>query len=199
MPSPDRLIIGVTGATGIVYALKLLDLLADNPIETHLIVSKAAELTLHHELPGLKVKDLTSRAKVVHSINDLAAGPASGSFRTRGMVVIPCSMKTLAEIATGMSTNLLTRAADVTLKERRRLVLVPRETPLNLIHLRNLTTVTEAGGIVFPPVPAFYTMPQSVDELITATAARVLDLMDLDVPQLKRWGDPGPSTHRGNP
>lgn len=199
MPSPDRLIIGVTGATGIVYALKLLDLLADNPIETHLIVSKAAELTLHHELPGLKVKDLTSRAKVVHSINDLAAGPASGSFRTRGMVVIPCSMKTLAEIATGMSSNLLTRAADVTLKERRRLVLVPRETPLNLIHLRNLTTVTEAGGIVFPPVPAFYTMPQSVDELITATAARVLDLMDLDVPQLKRWGDPSPSTPRGNP
>ncbi len=189
MPSPDRLIIGVTGATGIVYALKLLDLLADNPIETHLIVSKAAELTLHHELPGLKVKDLTSRAKVVHSIHDLAAGPASGSFRTRGMVVIPCSMKTLAEIATGMSSNLLTRAADVTLKERRKLVLVPRETPLNLIHLRNLTTVTEAGAIVFPPVPAFYTMPESVDELITATAARVLDLMDIDIPQLKRWGE----------
>ncbi len=189
MPHPDRLIIGVTGATGIVYALKLLDLLADKPIETHLIVSKAAELTLHHELPGLKVKDLTGRARVVHGINDLAAGPASGSFRTRGMVVIPCSMKTLAEIAAGMSSNLLTRAADVTLKERRKLVLVPRETPLNLIHLKNLTTVTEAGGIVFPPVPAFYTMPQSVDELVTATAARVLDLLDVDVPQLKRWGE----------
>ncbi len=189
MSFPDRLVIGVTGATGLVYALKLLDLLQDQPIETHLIVSKAAELTLHHELPGFKVKDLTSRAKVVHPINDLAAGPASGSFRTRGMVIIPCSMKTLAEVATGISSTLLTRAADVTLKERRRLVLVPRETPLSLIHLRNMTTVTEAGGILFPPVPAFYTQPQSVDELVTETAARVLDLFDIQVPQLHRWGE----------
>ncbi len=189
MSYPDRLIIGVTGATGLVYAIRLLDLLQDKTIETHLIVSKAAELTLHHELPGCKVKDLTSRAKVVHPINDLAAGPASGSFRTRGMVILPCSMKTLAEVATGLSSTLLTRAADVTLKERRRLVLVPRETPLNLIHLRNMTSVTEAGGIIFPPVPAFYTHPKSVEDLVTDTAARVLDLFDIEVPQLRRWGE----------
>ena len=189
MSVPDRLVIGVSGATGLVYALKLLDLLQNSAIETHLIVSKAAELTLHHELPGLKVKDLTSRAKVVHPINDMAAGPASGSFRTKGMVIIPCSMKTLAEVATGISSTLLTRAADVTLKERRRLVLVPRETPLSLIHLRNMTSVTEAGGIIFLPVPAFYTQPKSIDELVTDTAARVLDLFDIEVPQLRRWGE----------
>ena len=187
--TPLRLIVGVTGATGIAYAIRLLELLRPQPVETHLVMSKAAELTMHHEIPGGKSRDLRQLATVHHGLTELGAPLASGSFRTLGMVVIPCSMKTLAEIATGVSSNLLTRAADVTLKERRRLVLVTRETPLNLIHLRNMATVTEAGGIIFPPVPAFYTMPQSIDELITATAARVLDLFGLDVPELKRWGE----------
>lgn len=184
-----RLIVGVSGASGIVYAYRLLELLRDQPVESHLILTQAAELTLHHEVPAGKARELRELATIHHANKDLAAPIASGSFRTMGMVVIPCSMKTLAEIATGVSSSLLTRAADVTLKERRKLVLVTREAPLSLIHLRNMTTVTEAGGIIFPPVPAFYTMPESVDEIITATAARVLDLFELDVPQLKRWGE----------
>lgn len=188
-PTPKRLIVGVTGATGIAYAFRLLELLRNQPVETHLLMTKAAELTMHHEFPGGKSRDLRELATVYHAINDMAAGLASGSFKTMGMVVIPCSMKSLAEIATGVSSTLLTRAADVTLKERRKLVLLTREAPLSLIHLRNMTTVTEAGGIIFPPVPALYTMPESVDEIITATAARVLDLFDLEVPELKRWGE----------
>jgi 4-hydroxy-3-polyprenylbenzoate decarboxylase len=182
-----RLVVGVTGASGIVYAQRLLELLQNQPIESHLILTQAAELTLHHEMPEAKSKNLRELATIHHPNKDLGAPIASGSFRTIGMVVIPCSMKTLAEIATGVSSSLLTRAADVTLKERRKLVLVAREAPLSLIHLRNMTAVTEAGGIIFPPVPAFYTMPQSVDEIVTATAARVLDLFELDVPELKRW------------
>lgn len=188
MTTPRRLIVGISGASGIVYGVRLLELLRDTGVESHLIVSRAAEMTRRHELPadGRRLRDL---ADVSYPNANVGAALASGSFRTLGMVVIPCSTKTLAEIATGVTASLLPRAADVVLKERRRLVLVVREAPLNLIHLRNMTTVTEAGGIIFPPVPAFYTRPASLDEVVTATAARVLDLFDLDVPALKRWGE----------
>lgn len=188
MATPRRLIVGISGASGIVYGVRLLELLREIGVESHLIVSRAAEMTRHHEMPadGRRLRDL---ADVYYPNANVGAALASGSFRTLGMVVIPCSTKTLAEIATGVTASLLPRAADVVLKERRRLVLVVREAPLNLIHLRNMTSVTEAGGIIFPPVPAFYTRPASLDEVVTATAARVLDLFDLDVPALQRWGE----------
>jgi 4-hydroxy-3-polyprenylbenzoate decarboxylase len=188
MNHPKRLVVAITGATGIVYGVRLLELLRETEIETHLIVSRAADRTRAHEV-GLSANDLRSLANVDYGVNDVGAALASGSFRTMGMVVAPCSVKTLAEIASGVSSNLLTRAADVTLKERRRLVLMVRETPLNAIHLRNMLTVTECGAIVMPPMPAFYTLPRSLDELITHTACRALDLFDIDVGRLQRWGE----------
>lgn len=165
-----------------------MELLRETNVETHLVVSRAAELTYAHEMPDdpRKLRDL---ADVYHASGNVGAPIASGSFRTIGMVVVPCSVKTLAEVATGVTGNLLSRAADVVLKERRRLVLVVRETPLNLVHLRNMVTVTEAGGIIVPPVPAFYSKPESVDDLVTQTACRVLDLFEVDVRKLRRWGD----------
>lgn len=181
-----RLVVGVTGATGAVYAQRLLQVLRETGgVETHLVVSPPGLLTIKHEL-GLSRRDFQSLADEVHSFRDVGATLASGSFATAGMVVAPCSVRTLAAVASGLSDNLITRAADVTLKERRRLVLMLRETPFNLAHLRNMTAVTEMGGIIFPPLPAFYLHPRNIQEMVDHTVARVLDLFGIDVPAT-RW------------
>ena len=186
MSAPRRLVVGVTGATGAVYAQRLLQVLRDiGGIETHLVISPPGVLTIKHEL-GLSRRDFAGLADEVHSFRDVGASLASGSFATAGMVIAPCSVRTLAAVAHGFSDNLITRAADVTLKERRRLVLMLRETPLNLAHLRNMTSVTEMGGVIFPPLPAFYLHPQSIDEMVDHTVSRVLDLFDINMPA-PRW------------
>ena len=182
-----RLIVAITGASGAVYGVRLLQALRDLPeVQTHLLVSAAGWLNIEQEL-GRGRREIEALADVVHNVRDVGASIASGSFRSDGMVVAPCSMRTLAAIAHGMSDYLITRAADVVVKERRRLVLMVRETPLNLAHLRNMTAVTEMGGIVFPPVPAFYNRPQSVDELIDHTVGRVLDLLDVSQTLSPAW------------
>lgn len=183
-----RLVVAITGASGAVYGVRLLEQLrAGGLCESHLILSAAGALTAQQEL-GMRRADIEARADVVHNVKDIGATIASGSFQSLGMVVAPCSMKTLAGIALGMADNLVGRAADVMLKERRRLVLMARETPLNLAHLRNMTSVTEMGGIVFPPVPAFYTRPESLDDLVNHTIGRVLDLFGIEHEGLvKRW------------
>ncbi|PAJ80942.1 UbiX family flavin prenyltransferase [Burkholderia ubonensis] len=184
---PRRLIVAITGATGAIYGVRLLDMLrAAGGVETHLLISSAGWLNIQHELK-LSKADVERRADVVHAVRDVGATIASGSFATDGMVIAPCSMKTLASVAHGLSDNLITRAADVTLKERRRLVLMVRETPFNLAHLRNMTAVTEMGGIVFPPLPAFYAMPETIEELVDQTVARVLDLFALSTPLTTPW------------
>ncbi|MCL4184220.1 MAG: UbiX family flavin prenyltransferase [Burkholderiaceae bacterium] len=183
-----RLIVAITGATGAVYGVRLLELLRATPgIETHLLVTPAGWMNVEHELRRSR-REVEALAHVVHAVRDVGASIASGSFPTVGMVVAPCSMKTLAGIAHGFSDNLVHRAADVVLKERRRLVLLARETPLNLAHLRNMTAVTEMGGIVFPPLPAFYHRPQGIDELIDHTCAHVLDLFGVEHRLAPRWG-----------
>jgi polyprenyl P-hydroxybenzoate/phenylacrylic acid decarboxylase-like protein len=184
-----RLVVAITGASGAVYGVRLLEhLRSGGACESHLILSAAGALTAHQEL-GMRRADIESLADVVHNAKDIGATIASGSFQSLGIVVAPCSMKTLAGIALGMADNLVGRAADVMLKERRRLVLMARETPLNLAHLRNMTSVTEMGGIVFPPVPAFYTQPESLDDVVNHTVGRVLDLFGLEHHGLvKRWG-----------
>jgi 4-hydroxy-3-polyprenylbenzoate decarboxylase len=181
-----RVIVGITGATGAVYATRLLKRLKDAGRETHLVASPAGVLNVHHEL-GLDRRALEALADVAYNPADVGAAIASGSFATEAMVVVPCSMKSLASIAHGLSDNLLTRAADVTLKERRRLVLLVRETPFNLAHLRNMTSVTEMGGVVFPPLPAFYHRPQSIDELVDDTVERVLALLGVDEARPRSW------------
>ena len=186
-----RLVVGISGASGVVYGARLLELLRPLPIETHLVVSRAAEMTLALET-DLKPAAVRSRADFVHAIGDLAAPISSGSFKTIGMVVAPCSIRTMAEIASGVTTTLLSRAADVVLKERRRLVLLVRETPLHTGHLRNMTALSEMGAIIAPPVPAFYAKPQTLAEMIDQTLGRVLDLFGLEIPQVRRWGEPSP-------
>lgn len=186
-----RIIVGISGASGAVYGIKILKSLAELNVETHLIVSKAAEMTLAYET-DLKLKDLRALADKTYPIGDVGAACSSGSFRTDGMIVAPCSMKSLAEIATGVTSSLLTRAADVVLKERRRLVLMVRETPLTNVHLRNMLTVSEMGGIIAPPVPGFYTKPESIDDLVDHSVGRVLDLFGLETGQVKRWRETGP-------
>ncbi|WP_153074120.1 UbiX family flavin prenyltransferase [Paraburkholderia bonniea] len=182
-----RLIVAITGATGAIYAIRLLETLRRlGGIETHLLVSGAGWLNIQHELT-LSRNEVHALADVVHSVRDVGASIASGSFATDGMIVAPCSMKTLASIAHGLSDNLVTRAADVTLKERRRLVLLVRETPFNLAHLRNMTAVTEMGGIIFPPLPAFYHHPSSIDEMVDHSVARVLDLFALGPALSPAW------------
>lgn len=182
-----RLIVAITGASGTVYGARTVELLRDVPeVETHLIITAGARKTLAYETV-LDPDELAEMADVVHRDNDLAASISSGSFRTDGMVVAPCSIKTLSAIANSYDDNLATRAADVVLKERRRLVLVVRETPFHLNHLRLMTQVTEAGGVVVPPVPAFYNHPQTVDDIINQTVGRVLDLFDIDTSVVKRW------------
>jgi 4-hydroxy-3-polyprenylbenzoate decarboxylase len=186
-PKP-RLIVGITGASGSVLGLRMLEALRELEVESHLILTRAGRLTLHYET-GLKPAALEKLADVVHPVEDIGACIASGSYRSLGMVIVPCSMKSLAEIATGVSSNLLSRAADVVLKERRRLVLVARETPLHLVHLRNMVTITEMGAIVVPPVPAFYAKPESIDDIVDHLTGRVLDLFGLDTGRVRRWGE----------
>jgi 4-hydroxy-3-polyprenylbenzoate decarboxylase len=182
-----RLIVGLTGATGSIYGIRILEALrAAGGWETHLIVSEAGMLNVHQEYK-LARKDLHKLADVVHSVRDIGATIASGSFITEGMVIAPCSMKTLAGVAHAFSDNLITRAADVVLKERRRLVLITREAPLNLAHLRNMIAVTEMGGVIFPPVPAFYSGARSIDGLVNHTVGRVLDLFGVEHESIKRW------------
>lgn len=185
--APLRFVVAITGATGAVYGVRLLQRLGACPgVETHLVVSDAAALTLHQEV-GLQKRDVEALAHVVHRNREIGASIASGSFQTDGMVIAPCSMKTLAAVAHGLSDNLIARAADVILKERRRLVLMVRETPFNLAHLRNMTAVTEMGGIVFPPLPSFYNRPASIDEMVDHTVARVMDLLGVDNSLAPRW------------
>ena len=182
-----RIVVAITGATGAVYGVRLLQRLGACPgVETHLVVSDAAALTLHQEV-GLQKRDVEALAHVVHRNREIGASIASGSFQTDGMVIAPCSMKTLAAVAHGLSDNLIARAADVFLKERRRLILMVRETPFNLAHLRNMTAVTEMGGIVFPPLPSFYNLPASIDEMVDHTVARVMDLLGVDNSLAPRW------------
>ena len=182
-----RLIVGITGATGAVYGVRMLEALKTAAgWESHVVLSDAGALNLWHELK-MKRKDLEHLADAAYHPKDIAATIASGSYLTEGMVIAPCSMKTLAAVAHAHADDLVSRAADVVLKERRRLVLLPRETPLNLAHLRNMATVTEMGGIIFPPVPAFYALPKSIDDLVAHTVARVLDLFGIHSAKLARW------------
>lgn len=186
MTSARRLVVGITGATGAAYAVRLLQAVKAVPdVETHLVVSPSGVLNVKHELE-LTRQDVHALADHVYSFRDVGATLASGSFATTGMIVVPCSMRTLAAVAQGLSDNLITRAADVTLKERRRLVMAVRETPFNLAHLRNMTAVTEMGGIVFPPLPAFYLRPTSIDDMIDHTVLRMLELVDIHIPG-PRW------------
>jgi 4-hydroxy-3-polyprenylbenzoate decarboxylase len=185
---PRRLIVGISGASGIIYGVRLLEALRAAGIETHLVMTKAAQVTLAHEMP-LKVADVQAIAAVVHRVEDIGAAISSGSFRTMGMIVAPCSVRSLSEIATGVTSNLLTRAADVVLKERRRLVLMVRETPLHLGHLRAMAQVTEMGAIVMPPVPAFYARPETVEDIVAHSVGRALDLCGIDNALVRRWGE----------
>ena len=181
------MIVAITGATGSIYGIRILEALrAGGSWETHLIVSEAGMLNAHQEY-RLARKDLNKLADVVHNVRDIGATIASGSFLTEGMVIAPCSMKTLAGVAHAFSDNLITRAADVVLKERRRLVLLPREAPLNLAHLRNMVSVTEMGGVIFPPVPAFYSGAKTIDDLVNHTVGRVLDLFGVEHETIRRW------------
>lgn len=184
-----RIIIGISGATGFAYGIKALELLKPIDIQTHLVISKAAKITGNYEHSKSQLAQLESLADVVYTVDNIGAAIASGSYKTIGMLVAPCSMRTLAAIAHGLSDNLLTRAADVVLKERRRLVLMTRETPLHLGHIKNMEMVTLMGGIIFPPVPALYQHIESIDDMITHSVARALDLFDIDVPSLPRWGE----------
>jgi 4-hydroxy-3-polyprenylbenzoate decarboxylase len=197
MSTPRRLIVGMSGATGIVYGVRILQMLRAAGVETHLVVSRAGHLTRGYET-DLARKDLEALADVVYPIGDVGAAIASGSFRTMGMIVAPCSVRTLSEIATGVTSSLLTRAADVCLKERRRLVLLFRETPLHAGHLRSMLAVTEMGGILMPPVPAFYTRPRTVQDVVDQTAARALDLFDIEVEGIPRWTGPPRKEEEGD-
>ena len=184
---PQRLIVGMTGASGAVYGVRLLRLLKGSGIETHLVMSRSAKITLGQEME-LGVPEVAALADVVHQVDNIGASISSGSFRTMGMVIAPCSIRSLAEIATGVTSSLLTRAADVVLKERRRLVLVVREAPLHLGHLRSMAAATELGAIVYPPVPAFYARPASLEQMVDHTLGRVLDLFDIENAAVSRWG-----------
>jgi 4-hydroxy-3-polyprenylbenzoate decarboxylase len=180
--------VGISGASGVAYGVRLLEMLGSLGVETHLVMTKAAEMTLGYET-GLKPKDVEALAHTRYRLDDIGAAIASGSFGTLGMIVAPCSVRTMSEIATGVTSSLLTRAADVMLKERRRLVLMVRETPLHTGHLRSMTQLSEIGAIIAPPVPALYTRPGSIDEMVTQTAARMLDLFGLEAPETQRWGE----------
>jgi flavin prenyltransferase len=192
-----RLIVGISGASGVAYGVRILQLLRNAGIETHLVMSKTAEVTFAYETT-LKIADVKAAAHTTHRIDDMAASIASGGFRTTGMIIAPCSIRSMSEIATGVTSTLLTRAADVTLKERRRLVLMVRETPLHGGHLRTMAALSDMGAIIAPPVPALYAKPQSIDEMVDHTVGRMLDLFDIDAGNLPRWGeDPGLQTRPG--
>jgi 4-hydroxy-3-polyprenylbenzoate decarboxylase len=195
-----RLVVGISGASGIAYGVRMLELLRPAPVETHLVVTKSARMTLAYET-DLGLGDLTALADVTYPNTDVGAAPASGSFRTMGMVVAPCSVKSMSEIASGVTPTLLARAADVTLKERRRLVLMVRETPLHRNHLRTMTELTELGAVIAPPVPAFYARPATLQDMIDHTVGRVLDLFDIDVEPARmcRWGEAAPRNQEAVP
>lgn len=191
-----RLIIGISGASGVIYGVRLLELLRNAGVETHLVLTKTAEVTFAHET-NLKIADVKALADVCHRVDDMAAPIASGSFKTAGMIVAPCSVRSMSEIASGVTSTLLTRSADVVLKERRKLVLMVRETPLHAGHLRSMTALAEMGAIIAPPVPAFYSRPDSLADMVDHTVGRVLDLFDIDVGAVTRWGeDAGPASRR---
>lgn len=196
MKNSNRIILGVSGASGAIYARRALEFLRDAGVESHLVVSKSAEMAIAYEL-GEKARDLAALATCSYAASDVGAPISSGSFHTLGMLVAPCSVRTMSEIATGVTSSLLTRAADVVLKERRRLVLLVRETPLHLGHLRTLTALAEMGAIIMPPVPAFYAEPQTVDDIVNQTVGRALDLFGLDTPLVKRWGEDLEKGRRG--
>lgn len=186
-PSKPRIIVGISGATGVVYGIRLLEILRDLGVETHLVISRPGVITIAEET-DFNLSDVTAKADSHYRIGDIAAPIASGSFRTMGMIVAPCSVRTMSEIATGVTSNLLTRAADVVLKERRKLVLMVRETPLHVGHLRTMTKLAEMGAILAPPMPAFYTRPQNLADMVEHNVGRILDLFDFEVPGLPRWG-----------
>jgi len=183
-----RLVVGISGASGVVYGLRALDACRELEVESHLVLSKSAALTLSQET-GLSVAEVNEKADVVHRVGDIGAAIASGSYRTLGMIIAPCSVRTMSEIATGVTASLLTRAADVTLKERRPLVLMVRETPLHLGHLRTLTRLAEMGAVIAPPLPAFYARPQSIAEMVDQSVGRALDLFGLSWRPVRRWGE----------
>ncbi len=188
MSKTNRLIVGISGASGVVHGVRLLEILNSLGVETHLVMTKAAEMTLGYEM-GTTAAKIEALAHTRYQLTDIGAAIASGSFKTLGMIVAPCSIRTMSEIATGATSNLLTRAADVVLKERRRLVLMVRETPLHTGHLRTMTHLSEIGAIIAPPVPAFYAEPKTIDDLVTQSLVRVLDLFGLDAPGARRWGE----------
>jgi len=188
MSDNKRLIVGITGASGVIYGIRALEMLRRADIETHLVMSKAGALTITHET-DFAIDAVKSMADVVYPVNDIGAAISSGSFKTIGMLIAPCSIKTLGEIVTGVTSTLTSRAADVVLKEQRRLVLMVRETPLHQGHLRSMKQASEMGAVIAPPVPAFYARPQTLDEMITQTVARSLDLFDIDTAEIKRWGE----------
>lgn len=191
-----RLIVGISGASGVVYGVRLLGMLRECGIETHLVMSKAAELTLAYET-DYKTADVKAMADHYHSIGNIGASISSGSFKTMGMVIAPCSVRTMSEIATGITSSLLSRAADVVLKERRRLVLMVRETPLHTGHLRTMLQLSEMGAILAPPVPAFYTRPTDLQQIVDHSVGRVLDLFDIDTDSVKRWSGERPDKSGG--
>lgn len=194
MSKPDRLVVGVSGASGVVYGLRVLDACRELGVESHLIFSKAAALTLAQET-SLSLADVGARADVSHKVGDVGASISSGSFPTLGMIIAPCSVRSMSEIATGVTSSLLTRAADVTLKERRPLVLMVRETPLHLGHLRTMVRLAEMGAVIAPPLPAFYAKPANLEEMVDQSVGRALDLFGLSWKPVKRWGqDLGPLT-----
>jgi flavin prenyltransferase len=189
MSSPKRIVVGISGASGAIYGVRMLEALRDVGVETHLVMSRSAEITLAHET-RYKVADVRALASYWHQQTDIGAGISSGSFRTTGMVVAPCSVRSMSEIASGVTSGLLTRAADVTLKERRRLVLMVRETPLHLGHLRTMTQLAEMGAVIAPPIPAFYAAPTNLDEMVDHSIGRVLDLFGFETGLTRRWKDP---------
>ena len=195
MNNKKRLIVGISGATGAIYGVRILEILSKvNDVETHLVLSKAGKMTIQVETP-YSSKDVERMANVVHDVNNVGASISSGSFRTEGMVIAPCSMKSMGAIAHSLGGDLLVRAADVVLKERKKLVLVVRETPLHLGHLEAMVALTRIGAVIFPPVPAFYHRPKTLDEVINQTVTRILDQFGIDVNLFHRWDDEGMSRH----
>jgi 4-hydroxy-3-polyprenylbenzoate decarboxylase len=184
--SMQRVVVGISGASGVIYGVRALEMLSELGVESHLVLSKSAELTIHYELDR-SVAEVTALASEVHSVRNVGASIASGSFKSLGMLIAPCSIRTLGEITSGVTSSLLTRSADVVLKERRRLILMVRETPFHLGHLQNMVTATQMGAVIAPPLPAFYANPKTIDDIVNHSVGRALDLFDLDAPNTHRW------------
>ena len=182
----QRVVVGISGASGVIYGVRALEMLSELGVESHLVLSKSAELTIHYELDR-SVAEVKALASEVHSIRNVGASIASGSFKSLGMLIAPCSIRTLGEITSGVTSSLLTRSADVVLKERRRLILMVRETPFHLGHLQNMVTATQMGAVIAPPLPAFYANPKTIDDIVNHSVGRALDLFDLDAPNTHRW------------